>query len=396
MNFSSAVITSAFTRTACPNWVFWPLSAAFWAIPTLSWADETPLLAAIARDWKTRESRTSTLDCQWTAEVVLGAKVLWYLDEQGKRIPTPPEDFRTNGDYRFRLRDRQKMRYEFTQPRLIPEMGTFVTRRYLSLTDGADQKSYYGKDNVSDDPRFPPRGFVNEKETLPETITIHLWPLLLLYRPSTLHTAAQFDLTKFSAKGQITIAGRECLLLERSGGVPGKQELVIDRNRASVPVRVRNLVPNTSKGDGAWLATTLIEIDYVDQADGNWRPIRWKTAAFGEDGKIIEQMKAVVKKFDVNAEIPASEFQLDFPVGTIVRNYRTNEHYLLREGGVKRRITDAESDARISYKQLLATEPGKGLRPSGGGWRVVGLVVCSVLLLLFVVVRLRYARSKRA
>jgi hypothetical protein len=393
MVFSNGVIAPVFPRGAWSSWFFWPLLSGLWVIPALSWADETASIAAIAHDWKSRENRTSTLNCEWAAEFMRGANTLWYRDQKGKQVFMSPNDFTTNGEYRFRLQGPHKMRYEYTQPQLVQESRSFEKRWYLSLTDGADQKQFYGKDEASEDPRFAPRGYINEKETLPETATIHLWPLLILYRASI---ATQFDLTKFSPKGKITIAGREFLLLERTGGGTQKQEVVIDLNRDCVPVRICGLAPDGSKDHGAWLVTSQVEIDYVDQAGGNWRPAGWKTVIMGEGGKVLEQMKAVVKRFDINADIPDSVFQFDFPVGTIVDNYKTKEYYLLREGGVKRRITDAENNARVSYKQLLTTNPGGGRTSDGGAWRVVVLVVCSVLFLLLVISRALYARYKKA
>jgi len=165
----------------------------------------------------------------------------------------------------------------------------------------------------------------------------------------------------------------------------GKSELVIDLKRDCVPVRLRRLFSDVTKTNTSWQLTSLIEIDYVDQANGSWRPKGWKTGIYGESGKVREQIRATVKRFDINVNIPDSVFSFAFPVGTIVRNWKTNEHYLLREGGEKRYITDAEAEARVPYKRLLATNTGEALGSWGIPRRSVLLIICGGLLLLWII-----------
>lgn len=358
----------------------------FCLIPGAGLADETAsaTMSTIARAWKNRENRVSTLDCEWSGQQVWGAKTQVYYDEKGARYVLPSNDHTVTTEGRFRLHG-DKMRYESSGPQPIQETGSFETRGYVSVTDGIDQKSFFDKEKGAEGPRFPPVGFIGEKVTLPDTLTIHLWPLLMLYRSSAPDVvAAAVDLRKFSPKGPITIAGRECLLLERTTGGVEKQELVIDMKRDSVPVRIRSLSRDGSAADGAWYAAILIEIDYIDHGDGTWNPSGWKTAFFGERGRLLEQMKAVVKRCDLNTDIPDSVFRFDFPVGTKVSNRKTREHYLLREGGEKRPITQAEANARVSYKQLLETNPGGALGYRGRFWLVLSLIVTAGLLLLLV------------
>jgi hypothetical protein len=313
---------------------------------------------------KKRENQVRTVDCEWSAEHVFGARIYGYRDEKGRECALPPNDLTVASKYRFRL-DGKKMRYEYKGPQPIEATHSFETREYVSATDGIEQKSFYGKDQARGDPRFPPSGHINKQETLPETITIHLWPLLALYRPSTRGVARELDLTTLSPKGKITVAGRECLLFDRTDGQMEKHEVVIDMNRDCAPVRILSLSRDESTPGGAWRPTFLVEIDYTNRADGTWGLAGWKTAIYGKDGKVLEQMKAFVKRCDINAHIPESVFRFDFPVGTIVSNWKTGEHYLLREGGKKRHITQAESDARVPYKRLLTTDTGKAVGPVG-------------------------------
>ena len=384
----------------CLKWHIWGLLLAPWLTPGVCWAedDAASIRAAIARASKIREDRVVTLNCEWSAATTWGAKCWVYHDKAGAKFYLPTDDLTVSSEYRFRLKEHAKMRLECTGPRPNQETRSFETREYVSVTDGEVQKCFYGKDRGSDEPRFAPTGFIYKEKTLPETSTIHLWPLLMLYRPSVPEIAAELDLTKFAYKGPITIDGRECVLFERSGGVMGKNELAIDMNRDCVPVRIRNLVHDESLTDAKWYPSRLIEIEYVDQADKSWRLAGWKTAIMGERGKVREQMRAVVKELAVNVDLPDAVFRFDFPVGTKVANWETNEHYIIREGGEKRTVTDAESEARVPYKRLLTTDSGQGLEPEVSRvrlWLFVFLVimVCAFLLLRIVYVRRRTTRQ---
>jgi hypothetical protein len=285
------------------------------------------------------------------------------------------------------------MRLESLGPQPVEQTLSFETRGYVSVTNGKDHRCFYDKEKDSDDPRFPPIGFLQEKITLPETKTIHLRPLFVLYRPSIVDVA-ELDPRKFTSKGRVSIAGRDCELLERLGGGRGKEELVVDMKRDCVPVRVRRLLPDGSgRGDG-WYATSIVEIDYIDEPDGTWRPKGWKTAILGEGGKLREQMKSVVKKFEINAPIPDSVFEFDFPSGTIITNRKTKEVYLVRESGEKRPVTRAELGDFVSQKQLLETDPGGGSRR--WSWLVALLAGTALLVIILVLARSFWLGRRKA
>jgi outer membrane lipoprotein-sorting protein len=356
---------------------------------TSGWGQEAASIhTTIARAWKEREERVVTVNCEWTAEHVTGAKTWNYREKNGEEFALPPTDLTVRCEYRFRLKGK-KMRYEYAGPQPNQETRSFQRREYVSVTDGKDQKCYYGKDEASDKPRFPPLGFVNVKDTLPEETCIHLRPLLLLYRPSTPVVAEVVNLPAFSPKGSVSFGGRECLLMERRRGADEKHELVLDMKRGCAPVRFRKMIQDESTGN--WRVSFLVEIEYVDESNGKWKPRGWKTALFGSHGRLCEQMSAATTEFATNADVPDTVFQFDFPVGTIVRNWKTGAHYLLREGGEKRIITDAESDARVPYDRLLITNSGESLEGSSRAWSIFSIVI-KVLLFLLVIGGLVYAR----
>jgi hypothetical protein len=73
------------------------------------------------------------------------------------------------------------------------------------------------------------------------------------------------------------------------------------------------------------------------------------------------QVVVRITKREINVDIPRSEFQIDFPVGTKVHDRRMGAAppwYIVRAGGVKREITDAEMRRGATYDELISTESG--------------------------------------
>jgi hypothetical protein len=84
-----------------------------------------------------------------------------------------------------------------------------------------------------------------------------------------------------------------------------------------------------------------------------------------------------VEQFALNETIEDTAFQVTFPVGTWVRDYRTDEKYILREGGARREIEAGEFTGD-NYEQLLHSEPpSRALARK----RVWGLAVSALLFL---------------
>jgi hypothetical protein len=98
-------------------------------------------------------------------------------------------------------------------------------------------------------------------------------------------------------------------------------------------------------------------------------PTAWTTGLFGRADSIAQGWQTTSVKYKLNETIPDSTFQLSYPPGTWVRDYITNETYILLEGGKKRPILPGEFDGK-NYEELLHSKPassgtnGKSGKPS--------------------------------
>lgn len=106
------------------------------------------------------------------------------------------------------------------------------------------------------------------------------------------------------------------------------------------------------------------EISYKrDERSRQWVPVRWTITSFGRDGTIGQTKTSEVTRYEIGAEIPADEFQVEFSVGTYVRDSVRDEVYIVLEGDVVRMVTEAEQRAGLTYDELMAPlqiQPGDG------------------------------------
>lgn len=163
-----------------------------------------------------------------------------------------------------------------------------------------------------------------------------------------------------------------------------ENEVWLDPARQYVPIRYyQNLHGKLDR---------FIEVDYsFDQRHG-WLPKAWKNVDLAPSGELVSSMSLTVTKCTINERIPDEDLKQEYPPGTWVSNYISNERYLVREGGHKRPIRPGEFDG-TNYDTLLRTEPGGSSEPTWKPmliWVAVATLLASTVLIVY---RLRVGRS---
>lgn len=97
-------------------------------------------------------------------------------------------------------------------------------------------------------------------------------------------------------------------------------------------------------------ATVTLEIDYKADEDIGWIPRSWK-ARF-ENGAF--SLSGNVDTFELNPEVPDSDFRIDYPEGTMVFFRDEGYRALLGPNGRRRIITPEESASGFAYEELLS------------------------------------------
>jgi hypothetical protein len=340
--------------------------------------------------WRSREQRTKSLVFDWQEAELITKGSRCFTTVEGnpivyKPVFYPPHD--VTYEYKRRLKvDRQKMRYESRGPMEVQELGVYLPRWYLSLSDGNVAKTFFDKDESGDE-RSHASGFIRDPPKQIDAEFLQLRAILVSYRPFTMNLGEDYDLSKYLMRGTgVTIHERDCVVLTGTSKGMWQNRLWIDSEREFVPVRWQSIVQGVLR--------IQLDVEYEHDASYGWVPCAWKWSCYGHPdagqpvGKLTEQGSAHVTRHELNVHIPGSEFVFDFPVGTYVGDERNNEHYILRKGGEKRIVTEGEMAVGYTYQRLAATESGKAGGVAGRGLKwgwafsVIGVLVVTLLVLV--------------
>jgi hypothetical protein len=339
--------------------------------------------------WNDRERAVQAGTIEWRQVDLIPAHT-----EMTQAAPTktgPSQDMFVELECKFTFRE-TKRRYEYQGPQWIDDKAVFRPRNYVSVTDGVISKWYFAGDQASE-PQFFPMGFVKKDGLHSESNSVLTMPLLLLYRPSDLAIGdGLFEISTSRLGSPASLHGVRCLVLEHSkDGGRQTARTWIDPARAYLPLRVSKFTDGNP--------VFQIDLSYIVEPMAGYVPTGWTITVFrsvsdaAQVGRVFREYTATVTKCLLNEAIDVNTFTFDFPVGTIVRDYRTDNEYIVRPGGRKRPITLDERRAELTYEQLLATEPSlpslRGRRSGAIVWTVLGLLVVACIGLRC----LRYRRA---
>ncbi len=326
-----------------------------------SFVPASPTVQDIVDAWRVRQARVRTMRLEWSDSRTTAAYTQLGNSEEGEML-FPPADVIHEVCVAMSI-DGGMLRYSVRGPRWSPDQGEFLPKRYLNVFDGEVSKTFFGYAAEKED-RFFPRGFVNNKEErVFDSGNPHLVAVVLTYRP--LHP----DLGKFDPAGyRISLkrgvtAGRDCLILQPSGSAVRSESYWIDPQRDYVVLRVVRAVKKRP--------VMQFDVSYTEDALHRWVPSEWEYVALDYgSGRMLCQSVAKVIKYEINCNIPRSEFRFEFPPGTRVTNRNTGEYYIVRQGGRKRMITMEEVRGEATYEEMVTTESGQALaqRSRGHFW----------------------------
>jgi hypothetical protein len=100
-----------------------------------------------------------------------------------------------------------------------------------------------------------------------------------------------------------------------------------------------------------------IDVKYRNEEGVGWVPQAWTRNEFSSSGRLLTTTKVDVLEAIFNAPVPAREFDLTFPPGTIVGNAKTGEVYRVRSDGSMQEF-EPESGRELSTT----------ISQNGGSW----------------------------
>ncbi len=133
----------------------------------------------------------------------------------------------------------------------------------------------------------------------------------------------------------------------------------------------------------------LITLKYRQDEKNNWIPASWTNASYYGADTLRSSTTMNVKEFQLGEPLSSELFEIPTPVGTWVRKYDTDETYILRNGGEKRKILPGEFNGE-NYEQLLNSEsPTKKTRS------LTFTILGAAVLILVLIALYRYWKHDR-
>ena len=178
-------------------------------------------------------------------------------------------------------------------------------------------------------------------------------PIMIHYRPAS--DPLGYRRLQESTANRAMIGDSPCVVFRRKPNRFGVVRCVwLDPERGYL---VRRWL---SERDGQILGQTDVFYDY-DPVHG-WVPRGWKRVQCNVAGKLTRSEEATVLERSLNVDLAPSEFQLEFPAGTLVSDqdveFPDRQRYFVRQDGTKRLITREERLFPLTPQLLMNTEPG--------------------------------------
>jgi hypothetical protein len=213
-------------------------------------------------------------------------------------------------------------------------------------------------------------------------------PVLFTFRPFNPHFLGFHVPFRDTGRAGI-IDGASCPILE---SVERAQFNTTTRTIWVDPARDYNILRYTVHGDSG-LVALQIDVSYSRSADVGWRPDGWKIQRFGKENTIRTQTSASHVKFEFNPSLGDKDFDLVFPVGTVVADERHGVSHVVQQNLAARPILPADEGA--THEELMQTKPGharlsRSLTPLG--WFIaINLAIAISLTAVIIYRRIRWS-----
>lgn len=329
--------------------------------------DDAVNMNSIVTAWRGREAQVSSLDFSWH-----GSEFQSGMARRGGRGATRRESERQDFSFEHRMRfvvdSGDRVRLEYHGKEWSPAKGEPVAKDMIDIHERETRHLFFPHGTIG----FPNAHITESNESVIAR-DVRLLPLLMNYRPFH-QTLGWFDPARLKLTDQRGVVdGRSCLVLRHTNQSAGTDETVwVDPARSFIPLR-------------CWIAqngrTTFdIEIAYTANQEHGWIPTSWSNTWLDERGDIINSKSSIVDDHKINQPVAAELFKIEYPAGTWVHDYLTDEEYILRAEGERRPILPGEFNGR-NYEQLLRSDPPR----NGPSKRVLMLAVSTVLFIALVI-----------
>jgi hypothetical protein len=320
--------------------------------------------AGVAAARKRQES-VKTLDIRFQlAEVIArGGDTRWRVFPREPTTLVPAKETALESVNRLVV-DGEKVRYECNHPWYGPR-GELWARSSLSVFNGSTATRFFPTGLGGEG---GPAGVIREDPRLPFVASqVEVVPLGLAFRGlGSLLTSNVFSEMEPSGTS-LPIDGEPCEehVLNRPDALTSYW---LDPSKGYVVRRVSRQRPGGPLDQ--------MDIRYRRDDVAGWVPVSWSRAQSLPDGTVLRTAKVDVLEMRLNNSPAAELFDIQFPIGTHVRDQRDRKNYRVQPDGSLREISPGGTDLAVPDIPPAAPQVGWTEWLLGG----VGVVVWAVIL----------------
>ncbi|WP_339911496.1 hypothetical protein [Symmachiella dynata] len=284
--------------------------------------DKTALQERIIKAWRQREQDVTSASFRFTQKIVWPAgsvripRQAAFENPQRERFPAEDTEFQVRCEYCFdgvshRFREAGTWPQPAGQkPKKRDSLNTFDGEVAMSLWQPTSKRKF-------------PQGTIYKEADSPIKSNLEIEPLNQIYR--LLHSSFRL----FDAKGFVIAShaieqnGVSCVLLVEKNGAGNR----IRRMLWADPARNFHIVRFVLKyNDGGFHRT--VDFEYNEDDTYGWVPSGWKIVRKDQEGRVILRIDAKITAYELNPQISADNFRIDFPQGTHVQDLRNDKRYV--------------------------------------------------------------------
>ena len=340
------------------------------------------VLSSIVSAWKERQNVAQSFDfvatgTEWRSAAVIDERQLAMAGQKANEKLTLPE---TSFPITIRLvLDKLgRARFQYDGKDWSAKEKGYVPTSQLDMFDGKTQKTFFGQGAI---------GFPNAHVSRGDVSTVardeRVLPILIAYRTldSALGVLDLEGLRLDDAKG--VVGEHTCLIV-----IQGEHTVWVDPARGYLPIRYY--------GAQNGKVQFSLEMQYSQDKNNAWVLSAWTNGTFSMAGALTSSVTVKVSESRLNVPIPDEMFDFGrLPQGTWLRNYITDEAYILRQDGEKRPVRPGEYNGE-NYQQLLTSDSPDREYWGGQGWRTFWAACGIAVVLLVLVLIFLYRRRTRA
>lgn len=314
---------------------------AFAIVPGVASAQDNIQIQEILKEWDARQKRTKTLRLEWTEDFIetKGSLTKQIPSRVGKGI-VPPADSRFQNSGELVL-DEGKIRFRYRCHVWCSSKQAYVDDDALHVFDGKAGKQLTVGGTID----YPFGIITNEKKSSNRTLLV-LRPILVTFRPIDPDLSPYGGMPYVTTGNHAVIQNRVCTEVEVRRNIKGSvNRLWIDPERGHTVTRITN-----SENEKLRLK---IDVRYRRDQQQNWIPESWEISTYLSDGSLNRSIRANVSAIAINPSVSKRDFDIEWPVGTYVKNEKQGPDFIQMDNGNVRVVSEREKT--LPYATLVST-----------------------------------------